>query len=92
MAKDNDILYGMEQIRPVVGGASEVTVIAWKRDYPDFPIRKLRGQWVSHRSELADWWRRFVSGEKTQAQPVKEAEVQPLKKPVKQKLRQKRQQ
>jgi hypothetical protein len=61
--ENNDILYGIDQIRPVVGGASHVTILKWYKEYEGFPMRKLRGQWVSSRQELAAWWRNFVLGE-----------------------------
>ena len=60
---DKDILYGMERIRPVVGGATEATILKWKREYDDFPIRKLGGQWVSYRTVLKAWFRKFAMGE-----------------------------
>jgi len=61
--KNNNILYGMDKIRPVVGNATEVTIMKWHREYDSFPLRKLGGQWVSHREELNSWWRAFVLGE-----------------------------
>lgn len=60
---EDTILYGMNKIQPVVGNASCVTVLKWKREYEDFPIRKLGGQWVSDRRLLAEWWRNFVLSE-----------------------------
>jgi hypothetical protein len=62
MPEKNDILYGMDKIRPVLGNVSENTVLKWKREYASFLIRKLCGQWVSPCDELSAWWREYVLG------------------------------
>ncbi|RKY08154.1 MAG: hypothetical protein DRP56_04580 [Planctomycetota bacterium] len=61
--KDTDILIGMDQIRPVLNNISEATVIRIKRDFENFPIKKLRGQWVSSRKKLEDWWWWYLESE-----------------------------
>lgn len=87
MIKNNNILYGMEQIRPVVGNATEVTIMKWHREYDSFPMRKLGGQWVSHREELNIWWRAFVQGNilpaKIDEKPVKKRVKKRVKNPMK---------
>jgi hypothetical protein len=60
---ENNILCGINNIRPILGNASEHTIMKWKREYQSFPIRKLGGQWVSHRTELVEWFRRLAAGD-----------------------------
>lgn len=56
----NNILCGIDQIQKACGGVSHVTLMSWKREYKDFPMKKLGGQWVSYRELLNDWWRNFI--------------------------------
>lgn len=58
MAKqyNNDILIGIKAIQPVLGGASEDTILKWKREYPSMPMRKIKGQWTTMREEMVRWW------------------------------------
>jgi hypothetical protein len=63
MVKNDETLFGINNIKPLVGGHSESTILKWKREYPSFPIRKLRGVWVANRELLVDWFRRFCMGD-----------------------------
>lgn len=62
MGKNDETLFGINSIRPFVGNHSESTILKWKREYPSFPIRKLRGVWVANRDVLVEWFRLFCSG------------------------------
>ncbi|WP_054031004.1 hypothetical protein [Desulfatitalea tepidiphila] len=63
MAKqiNDDILIGIKEIQPVLGGASESTILKWKREFPSMPMRKIKGQWTTMREEMVHWWSYFVT-------------------------------
>lgn len=64
MAKEKKpTLIGIDNIRPVVGNASYVTILKWKREYPSFPIRRLGGIWVGDREQIASWFALYSNGE-----------------------------
>ncbi len=58
---DKEILIGIKAIQPVLGGASEDTILKWKREYPSMPMRKIKGQWATTRDEMVRWWGFFVT-------------------------------
>ena len=55
-------LIGIDRIKPYVGNVSDATILKWKSQYASFPIRKLKGQWVSESSELEKWFQQFCTG------------------------------
>lgn len=55
-----DILVGMKSICDFLG-VSEATVIKWRQQYDDFPIKK-NGQLTSSRAALNEWSRTLFSG------------------------------
>ena len=61
--KNDDTLFGIDKIRPHVGNVSEATILKYKREYPSFPMRKLRGIWVANKEAIVDWFRSFCMGE-----------------------------
>jgi len=63
MGKNNsdDILTGIKAIQPVLGGASEDTILKWKREFPSMPMRKIKGQWTTTREEMVCWWSYLVT-------------------------------
>lgn len=63
MEKNNETVFGINSIRPLVGNHSEATILKWKREYPSFPIRKLRGVWVANKEAIVEWFRKFCMGE-----------------------------
>ncbi|MCP4747999.1 MAG: helix-turn-helix domain-containing protein [Desulfobacteraceae bacterium] len=60
---NKDMLFGMDEICPILRNVSQATVLKWYRQYEDLPIRKLGGQWVSTRKQLNQWLEKFVAGE-----------------------------
>jgi hypothetical protein len=52
-----DILVGMKSICDFLR-VSEATVIKWRREYDDFPVKK-NGQLTSSRAALNEWSRRL---------------------------------
>lgn len=54
----SDILSGMEGIAAFLR-RSHVTVLHWKKTYPDMPIYKVNEKWEASREEL-QLWRREV--------------------------------
>ena len=58
---EEEILVGITEIAPHVGNVSNVTILKWKQEYDDFPIRKLGGQWVSEKAKLVEWFQRFCA-------------------------------
>ena len=54
-------LIGIDSIKPYVGNVSDATILKWKSEYPSFPIKKLKGQWVSESGELENWFKLFCT-------------------------------
>jgi hypothetical protein len=77
---EEPILVGMKQIQQVLGGASEATVLRWRREYDNMPMRKIMGQWTSHREDLRRWWRHLVADTLAAYQPfgIEHLEPPPL--------------
>lgn len=76
-------LIGINAIRPHVGNLSDATILKLKREHPDFPIRKLRGQWVSEVETITKWFRAFSEGKITSGQtpdPEKKVKKAPKRK------------
>lgn len=64
-------MIGVKAIQRVLGGASEATVLKWRREYPTMPIKKLGGQLTAHRGELERWFLAYVTDELENYKPSK---------------------
>jgi hypothetical protein len=54
-----DILVGMKAICEFIG-YSEATIIKWRKEYDDFPVKK-NGQLISSKTALNEWSRSLFS-------------------------------
>lgn len=70
MHGDEQILIGVSQIRPVLGGVGDATILKYIREYPTIPIKKIGGQWTAHRGELRRWWRYFCTDNLSEYSPL----------------------
>jgi len=59
----DNLLTGMKEICSFLK-LSPPTVLKWIREYPDFPIRKAAGVWVSDRELLQEWFLKYLKGER----------------------------
>jgi len=54
-----DILVGMKDIRKVLSGVSESTILKWHTQ-DGLPIVKKGGLWVGSRQNIEKWWVEFA--------------------------------
>lgn len=51
------ILSGIEEIRPHVGNVSESTIMNWRIQYESFPLFRRNGIWCAYLDDLQFWYK-----------------------------------
>lgn len=70
MKKDDEIVTGLVHIGRIIGIDDRKTLLKHIRTYPSIPIRKMLGQWTTHRSELCNWWAHYCTGQLDHYKPL----------------------